>query len=170
MLRDSKWQFVTSAGGGVSLALSATGGKIVLTDPAGRNVNFYYGGVGGGPSVGVKLPKIGRLKKTGSGGNTAFPSTGRIYCLPGCRGADLTEADFQGVCVFAEGAGGLIVGVSGDVMFLGGNPAWLLTLPAGGGMSVDVFLKSCNALLLMAGVNAGLQAGAGLSGYLGYLR
>jgi hypothetical protein len=171
--RESAWKFVTSSGFGVSLEVAATGGKIVLRNPQGKEVNFYYGAVGAGLSTpSLKLPKLGKLKKSGGGSAANFPSKGAVYMLSQFQGKELAESDLQGGCVFIEGAGGLLVGAAADAMLLGGNPVWLLmaTNPGLAAQAVPPFLKSCKAVLLMAGLNAGLQASIGVTGYAGYLR
>jgi hypothetical protein len=172
--RPSQWEFKTSSGLGVALEVAVTGGTIVLRDPHKKEVNLHYAGVGAGPNIGIKLPKIGKLKKSGAGSSKSLPSTGKVYMLPAYPGEELKHADFQGGCMFVEGAAGLIAGVAGNVMFLNGDiPRFLIAVAQNPGNplpAVYTFLESCRVLLLTGGVNVGVQASIGFTGYLGYLR
>ncbi len=181
--KKSAWDFQTFGGGGVGVGwVAAAGGAVVLRNPTGTDETFYYGGAGGGASVGLKLPKIGKLQvkvpkvqgKQGfaaAGAPFSFPSGGALYVTDACSGPDLTKSDIQGLCVFVEIGGGLALGASGIAMLLGASPAWLLGLtnPMTFPFTISMMMDSCPGLLLMAGANVGVQAGGGVAGILGAL-
>ena len=170
--RESQWKFVTFGGGGASFAISVSGGTFVLSDPAGAQKSFWYGGVGGGPTWGAKLPKIGKVQlRPVAGAPTAFPSTGIVYATSNCPGEDLVHGDFQGVCAFVEAGGGLVAGGSGLVMLAGlqgSTSYWDRVLAAlSPALQVYQLISSARAVIPMAGVSVGIQAGGGISGYVG---
>ncbi|MEY4579486.1 MAG: hypothetical protein RL701_4189 [Pseudomonadota bacterium] len=95
-LRASKWEFVTSNGGGISIGMGAgEGGSITLKEPQARkDVKFYYGALGAGLSWGVKIPKLGKVHVPGvSGSSESFPSYGTLYLTPSFARSELTVAD-----------------------------------------------------------------------------
>ena len=171
-VRPSAWQFVTFGSGGVGVGFfAASGGTIVLKSPAGNDISFYYGGAGAGLSAGLKIPRLGRVQiptrggpGTGSVGPTAVPSTGTIMVTGNVAG-ELTESDIQGCCAFVEAGGGLIVGGSGVALLAGCNPAWLAVPVIG----PERFTNSARALIMMAGLNVGVQAQVGITASIGYL-
>jgi hypothetical protein len=174
--KKSGWEFVTFGGGGLSagalLQGGVSGGTVVLKDLQGKEVSFYYGGAGVGIGGGLKLPKLGRVNLNNKGGTlgpTAFPSTGTLYVTDQIAGDDVTQGDLQGLCCWVEVGGGLLVGASGTAMLLGMNPAYLALCATPVTMSVGTQLLagSAKAVLLMAGINAGLQAGGGAIEYFG---
>ncbi len=179
--RESQWKFNTSSTGGLGVAFVAVaGGVIYCTAPGGAIVSFRYGAAGVGYSAGFKLPRIGKIqvqvwgKSVGVGAAAApaaFPNRGRIYISESFGRDELTRSDITGACMFVEVGGGLIVGGSGTAMLLGMNPLLLPTLmihpPVAIGQSL--FVQSATAVLLMAGVNAGLVAGGGIAGFVGGL-
>lgn len=184
--KKSAWDFVTFGSGGIGLEFfAAEGGTIVLTNPSTKNnESFYYGGAGVGLSAGLKIPKIGKVQiptpkggLTGSGGPTAFPSTGTVFVMDGCSGNDLTTSDIQGICCFVEVGGGIIVGGSAAAMLVGLDAARLLALgpatavggPVGSNLAMQFLIASAKGLILMAGVNAGIQAQIGGAAYGGLL-
>jgi hypothetical protein len=181
--KSSAWDFVTFGSGGIGLGyFAAEGGTIVLKNPStGIDESFYYGGAGVGLSAGLKLPKIGKVQintrkgpLTGAGGPTAFPSTGTVMVTDACPGADLTTSDIQGLCCFTEVGGGLIVGGSAAGMYVGLDAVRLAAfaasaLPFGSSLASQFLLASAKAIILMAGINAGLQAQIGGAVYMGYL-
>ena len=168
--KRSAWQFVTFGSGGVGIGFVAiAGGQVVLKDPSGSDHTYTYAGAGGGLSAGLKIPKIGKVQintragsVTGSVGPTAFPSTGTVF-LTDNAGSDLTESDIRGTCAFTEAGGGLIAGGSGVAMYVGVNPL-LLAVPLYG---IQLFLNSAKGVILMAGLNVGIQAQVGISGCVG---
>ena|SRR5437660_5829165 len=183
--KESAWQFVTSSTGGFGIEfVAAEGGALYLKDPSGKPDSFYYGSAGLGLAIGFKLPKIGKLnvrirgKSVGGAVAPAFlPNAGKLYVLDGCQRNELTESDIQGVCMFLEIGGGVILGVSATAMLVGMNPAWLATAIAAGlpgGAVVTMYgyqrlLDTATGLLIMGGMNAGVQAGVGGAAFLGGL-
>lgn len=186
-LRLSKWTYSTGAGGGLSVEiLMATGGTIVLSDPAGHEQNFYYGGVGAGIGLGLKIPKIKlpkfstpeiklppiRGRSVGAGGSTLdFPSYGAIYMTNAFRGSELSRSDFQGGTIYVDGSLSAIYGWAGDAMLLGMNPALLAAGLAAPGLSwlVQQAISEAPAVLLMRGQTVGFQAGGSIGILAGYL-
>lgn len=178
----SAWEFVTFGSGGISVGFfAAEGGTIVLKDPTtGNDVNFYYGGAGAGLSAGLKIPKIGKVQintrkgpVTGSLGPTEFPSTGTFLVTDSCETDELKLSDIQGLCAFGEVGGGLIAGGSACAMYVGLDPVRLLSLaalPFAAPTAIQFYLNSAKGILLMAGLNVGLQAQIGAASYCGYLR
>lgn len=183
ILKPSAWQFTTSSSGGIGVEfVVAEGGKIFLKDPTGNAVSFAYGGAGIGLAAGVKLPKIGKLQVnvkgkglTGAIAPAQFPNGGKIYVLDSFSGTELTTSDLQGVCMFLEIGGGMVAGVSATAMLLGMSPVYLAAcaaasaLPAAAALLSQDLLNSATALLVMGGLNAGIQAGGGVGAYLGGL-
>jgi hypothetical protein len=171
--KESAWKFNTFGSGGLSVGFVAvSGGQVVLDDPSGNATTFTYGGAGGGLSAGLKIPKIGKIQiktpkgpATGSGGPMAFPSTGALYITDAFKGDELSTSDIQGLCAFVEVGGGIIGGGSGVAMLLDLNGWWLAGIPT----TVPLLLGSASAMLLMAGLNVGVQAQVGGAAYLGYM-
>ncbi len=178
--KESAWKFVTSSSGGLGIEFfAAEGGVIYLQNPAGDTIPFKYGAAGAGLSFGFKLPKIGKLRIPIKGKSAAgviapadFPNAGKIFILDTFAGDELTRSDITGVCEFLEIGGGLIAGGSGTAMLLGMNPVWLAAFLGGplGMVAANIGLQhSATAILVMAGVTAGIQAGAGGAAFLGGL-
>ena len=178
LIRPSAWTFVTSGTGGVNVDIfAATGGAIDLLNPAGKPQNFHFGSAGVGAGVGIKLPKIGKLEirpeKLGKaiGGviaPKAFPNAGTIYMTSFFAGRELTPADFRGVCIVIDGGAGLLVGYSGTLMLLSIYPERFALQIASPIMSLLVGQAEPKAILLTRGLNVGVQAGAGITGTIGY--
>lgn len=178
--KQSGWEFVTFGSGGLSVGfVAAEGGTVVLKDLSGEERQFYYGGAGGGLSAGLKIPKIGKVRIksragdiTGNVGPTAFPSTGALFVTDNCSGDDLTESEIQGPCAFIDVGAGLIAGASGTAMAVGLNPLYLMALAAGPmatPFAAQLLISSAKGVLLMAGLNVGIQAQIGGAALLGYL-
>lgn len=183
----SAWSFVTSSSGGIGVEfVVAEGGMIYLTDPKGTAVAFKYGAAGAGLSVGFKLPKIGKIaipiKGKSVGGvvaPAAFPNAGKLYVLDTCPNSDFTREDITGVCMFGEVGAGLIVGVSGTAMVFGMSPAWAAAVAAAAASGplgqaalpyLDMkMMNTATGILVMGGVNAGIQGGAGIGVFVGGL-
>lgn len=95
-LRRSAWNYETGATGGAGIGyVVGSGGKIILTDPAGVQQTFYYGGLGAGLSAGFKIPKVKLPALTykgkgisGAGSATAFPSGGYVFMAPFSKAAN----------------------------------------------------------------------------------
>jgi len=178
--KDSLWQFSTSSSGGLGVEFVAIeGGKIWLTDPAGNTVTFYYGAAGAGLAAGLKLPKIGKvqlkIRGKGAGGVAApasFPNAGKVYVLDTFAGEELTKSDISGVCLFVEAFGGLVGGGSATAMVFGMSPVWLgmaAALAPISSLAIQRMLSTATGVLLMAGVNVGIQAGGGFGAFIGAL-
>lgn len=186
-LRQSAWKYSTGAGGGVSIEfVMASGGDIILTAPDERAQSFYYGGVGVGFGVGLRLPRIKLPKFTipeiklpkiagrsvGAAGSTFdFPSGGQVFMTSAFRGEELTRSDLQGATVYVDGAAGAIVSQAGTAMLLGINSAKLalgLSSPSLIWMAEEAIFQA-PALLYMHGRSAGLQAGFGAGVLIGYM-
>ncbi|ROL63161.1 hypothetical protein BK634_30435 [Pseudomonas chlororaphis] len=186
-VNESKWQYSTASGGGLTVALVAgSGGSIILRSPQGQDVSFRYGGVGVGVGVGARLPRIGKInikvKGTGvaaAGAAEAFPSTGKVFVSDALKASDLTSDDITGPCVYTEVAAGLVVGGSATALLFGLDPkllAMYLALNSNPATSLIAaqlvnrqLLQSAKGAVVMVGMNAGAQAGAGVGIFLGYL-
>ncbi|MBN3723258.1 hypothetical protein [Burkholderia sp. Ac-20379] len=181
-LRRSQWEYQTGSTFGASVEfVVGSGGEILLKNPTGTVQRFWYGGLGLGLGAGVKLPKI-RLPKlsisgkaiSGSGSAEAFPSTGWVYMTSAFSGNELERSDLQGGAVYLDGSAELILGGgSGSVMLLGINAALLslaLSQVAINPFMLEQVMQHAKALLVMVGVNAGLNAGGmGFGGGVGLL-
>lgn len=178
----STWQFVTSSSGWLGVGfVAAEGGTISLKDPLGNARTVVYGGAGPGLSEGFKVPVLGKkIRIDGRDASSGvapsfFPNTGIIYILDSFSGDELSLSDIRGVCAFLEVEGGLIGGASGTAMLLGMDPILLAEVVAASVFGpLDIIfairlLKSATSVLLMAGTNAGLQAGGGGAICLGVL-
>jgi hypothetical protein len=177
--KESAWTFETSATGGVGVEFVAVeGGAIYLRDPKNKPVTLHFGAAGAGISWGIKLPKIGKVNLPKVRGKTvggvvapaAFPNVGKLYILDTFRGAELTRRDITGACAFVEVYAGGVAGGSASAILFGMNPLWLAGI-ALGPLAVTVtetkLLASATGLLLTAGLNVGVVAGAGIGGFLG---
>jgi hypothetical protein len=173
--RESAWKFETFGSGGISIVVSGTVGTVELTDPGGKLTSFWYGGIGAGPSGGLRLPKFGKVKLKGTGtvAPTWFKSTGVVLVTDNCPGDDLTISDLRGVCAFVEAGAGLIGGGSGLVMLAGlrESTSWWQKALSGVSALYNVYstLNSARAVIPMAGLNVGVQAGWGVTGYIGFM-
>lgn len=167
--KASAWSFDTFGSSGANVGVFAGSlGTVVLKNPQGKSVNFWYGGFGAGLGFGLKLGKLKiKLRASANVGPTAFRSTGKLYILDNLDHDELSKSDIQGPCAFFEVGGGLIGGGSGTAMLVGLDPKFLpmLTNP----LLTQVLVNSGKGLLLMAGFNVGMQAGGGGSALLGFL-
>ncbi|MFP3503836.1 hypothetical protein [Burkholderia sp. SIMBA_062] len=187
IFRHSDWTYKTGATGGVSLELAvASGGTIVLADPSGQLFDFYYGGIGIGYGVGlripkiklprfsipeIKIPKIAGHEVGGAGSLKSFDSAGLIYMAPAFDGKELSKSDFQGATVYLDGGVGVGYGKAGTAMLLGINPAQLalgLSSPAMMWLAENA-IAHARAALVMGGTTVGLIAGGGAGILVGYL-
>ena len=190
----SAWTFETSGTGGVGFGFFAmSGGEIKLYDPKKGEHAFWFGGAGGGLSVGVgkiigmlaKLGKftrlaqiVGKLDPKDIGSRRAVSAApewlsnhGVVFALAGCGGPDLTEADFPGACIYLDLGASLIYGYSGEILLMNCNPQAVAALEAGGlaGELMFMTLLRPHAMLLSCGPSRGLQANVGVSVCIGYL-
>jgi len=183
----SRWAYQTASGGGLTVALVAgSGGSIILRSPEGKDVSYRYGGVGVGAGFGARLPRLGKIniqikgKSVGAAGAAeAFPSFGKVFVSDALASRDLTEDDITGPCMYTEVAAGLVVGGSASALLFGLDPKLLalsVALSANPATSLIAsstvnrqLLQSAKGAVVMAGMNAGVQAGGGAAIYLGYL-
>jgi hypothetical protein len=177
--RQSKWTFITAGNAGINIDIFAvSGGQIVLSDPKNKVVRFNYGGAGAGIGLGFKLPKVGKIEFrpkplgkaiSGAVGPESFPNHGIVYITEFFKGAELAQSDISGACMFIDGGAGLVAGYSTTIMLLGIDPTVLvanLALPL---LDIVAVRARPNAVLLIRGPNVGLQFGAGVAGFLGYV-
>ncbi|MDR5741429.1 MULTISPECIES: hypothetical protein [unclassified Caballeronia] len=177
LLRPSEWSYSTGATGGVCAdVVVASGGSIVLSDPDAKDEAFYYGGIGAGMGVGIKIPRLklpglNGKEVGGAGSAKSFPSGGAIFMTDAFRGSELSRRDIQGATVYVDAGGGLLLGAGGSVMFLGINSAELILGLSSPGMLylAERAIAQAPALLVMGGITAGLQAGLGVGLLAGYL-
>ncbi|MGY2286590.1 hypothetical protein [Pseudomonas gingeri] len=186
-VNESHWQYQTASGGGLSVALLAgSGGSIILRSPQGENVSYRYGGVGVGVGFGARLPRFGKIniqvkgKSVGGvGAAEAFPSTGKVYVSDALVSRDLTSDDITGPCLYTEVGLGLVVGGSATALLFGLDPKLLaLAAAVSSNPATSVIasatvnrqlLQSARGAVVMAGMNAGVQAGGAAAIYMGYL-
>lgn len=183
----SKWQYVTASSGGLTVMFAAgSGGSMTLQSPEGKAESFRYGGLGAGIGFGARLPRFGKVNIAikgksvgGAGALEAFPSTGQVFVSDALANRDLTRDDITGACVFLEVGGGLGIGGSATAMLFGLDAKLLAitlamnTTPVGAVLGPLVMqrqlLQSAKGAVVMAGMNAGVQAGGGGAIYLGGL-
>jgi len=178
---ESAWEFKTSGAGGLGLGIVvAEGGILFFKDPGGQNMTFRYGAAGVGYSIGLKLPKIGKLQLKGRGAGAAaappsFYNVGKLYILDSFKGNELTKEDIRGVCAFVQLGAGVVAGGSDTALLVGMNPVFLaasigaLPVPLAMVFFQSQLVKSATGLLMMRGLNVGVQAGFGSGIYLGGL-
>jgi outer membrane protein OmpA-like peptidoglycan-associated protein len=193
-VRDtSKWTYDTSESRGASVAIvAAETGKLILKTPAGQRFAFDFAAVGAGASFGFKLPGIGKLQNGGVSvsanySSQANTSGGIVYTLDSFHGKELEPRDFTGFCLLIEIGAGFVAGVNGAAMIchltprdlIEGIPQEFLIDTAVGQFGADVLnkagitdklgIQNATAVILMYGLNQGLQAFAGGTAYLGYV-
>ena len=186
-VNESRWQYQTASGGGLTVVMVAgSGGSIILRSPEGENVSYRYGGVGVGVGFGARLPRFGKINiqikgksVAGAGAAEAFPSTGKVFVNDALVNSDLTSDDITGPCMYTEVGVGLVVGGSATALLFGLDPKLLAlsvalsTNPATSLIASTTvnrqLARSAKGALVMAGVNAGVQAGGGAAIYMGYL-
>lgn len=178
LYHHSDWTFDTSAGGGIGIGIFAmSGGLVRLKDPAGNPQSFYYAGIGGGLSEGLKIPKLPKITMPKIGGKgvggamstTDFPSYGVVYRKSVFAGQELTRGDIQGATIYFEGGAGLIAGISGSIMFFGMNRAifaGMTTIVLAPVVGPALFASS-TGVVIFGGANVGYQAGGGIAGLIG---
>ena len=169
--RKSKWEFITSNGGALSLGIAgAEGGSVTLEEPqTKRRVTFYYGALGVGPSFGVKLPKIGKMKMPGvTGSSESFTSAGLVYMTREYSGKELKERDIGGGFCFVEVGGGAAWGGAAYAKIFGMDDALVAASPLNPAF-LRLAKESATGYLLFGGATFGMQAGGGLSGFAGVM-
>ena len=169
-LKQSKWMFDTSNGGNLAMGvIAAEGESITLKDPSGKTVKFYYAALGVGLGVGVALPKLGKFQLPGASGSSELMySAGSVYMSPEFHGAELTVTDIQGGCLFGEASAALTWGHGGYVMSFGMNMA-LFGAGVLNPLARAYAHQSVKGYLLFHGYNYGLQAGASVGSFMGYM-
>jgi hypothetical protein len=126
--RVSRWEFVTSNSGGLTVGfIGGEGGSVTLKEPGTkREIKFIYGALGACVGVGVKLPKLGRVTLPGvSGSSELFTSGGLVTMSPFFTGSKLRADDIEGGCSFVEIGGGAAWGGAGYALTFGMNTAAL---------------------------------------------
>ncbi|WHS59440.1 hypothetical protein [Pseudomonas sp. G2-4] len=186
-VNESRWQYQTASGGGLTVVMVAgSGGSIILRSPQGEDVSYRYGGVGVGAGFGARLPRFGKVNIQikgksvgGAGAAEAFPSTGKVFVSDALVSRDLTSDDITGPCMYTEVGVGLGIGGSATALLFGLDPKLLaLSMALSSNPATSLIAstlvnqrlaKSAKGALVMAGMNAGLQAGGGAAIYIGYL-
>ena len=176
-LRKSSWKFITAGNFGVNIDVFAlSGGQIVLQNPQHKTVRFDYGGGGVGVGFGVTLPKIGKVEIkhlgrsiTGTAGPESFPNHGDVYETNFFKGTELKAKDFEGACMFIDGGMGMVGGFSTTILYAGIDRSKLAFAMKSPIMSLAMLNAQPNAVIYIRGPNMGLQFGAGVAGYLGYV-
>ena len=112
---------------------------------------------------------------------SALPNTGILYITNAFKGKELTKDDIKGVCMISEISLGLGVGGSATAMYLGMSMSSmgpdLVRISSGflGNLIIDElgifddYEGSCMAVLIMTGLNIGVQAGGGFTESIGIL-
>ncbi|WP_339477727.1 MULTISPECIES: hypothetical protein [unclassified Pseudomonas] len=186
-VNESRWQYQTASGGGLTVVMVAgSGGSITLRSPQGEDVSYRYGGVGVGIGFGARLPRFGKINiqikgksVAGVGAAEAFPSTGKVFVSDAMANRDLTSDDITGPCMYTEVGVGLVVGGSATALLFGLDPKLLaLSVALSSNPATSIIAsttvnrqlaRSAKGAVVMAGVNAGVQAGGGAAIYMGYL-
>jgi outer membrane protein OmpA-like peptidoglycan-associated protein len=169
-IRKSKWKFKTSTSNSVSIDfIGGQNSSFVLTSPDGSNVTFRYLAAGAGVSAGAN---IGTSSSTEDNW-----SVGDIFMTDGFSGrGDLEVSDIEGACQIFDAGAGVIGGISGTVMALGIPTKSIphhLARTSLIGTAVSVVRgetdspTDARALLIMTGVNKGLNISIGVMGSYG---
>jgi hypothetical protein len=95
-------------------------------------------------------------------------SAGRVYMSPEFQGNELTVADIEGGCLFGEAGAALTWGHSGYVMSFGMNTA-LFGAGVLNPLARAYAHQSVNGYLFFHGNNYGMQAGANIGSFMGYM-
>jgi len=186
-VNESRWQYQTASGGGLTVVMVAgSGGSIILRSPEGEDISYRYGGVGVGAGFGARLPRFGKINiqikgkgVAAAGAAEAFPSTGKVFVSDALVARDLTSDDITGPCMYTEVGVGLGIGGSATALLFGLDPKLLaLSMALSSNPATSLIAatlvnqrlaKSAKGAVVMAGINAGLQAGGGAAIYIGYL-
>ena len=114
-----------------------------------------------------------------AGAAEAFPSTGKVFVSDALVNSDLTSDDITGPCMYTEVGVGLGIGGSATALLFGLDPKLLaLSVALSSNPATSLIAsttvnrqlaRSAKGAVVMAGVNAGLQAGGGAAIYIGYL-
>jgi hypothetical protein len=174
-VRESPWEFVTSAGVEFSIGtpiahvgLNGTTGAIWVKGRGNSaTIRLTYAGAGG--SVGLALIPFP--------GNFSFsipqmPSSGKIYQLP-FAGKTLSLNELKGAFVLLGVAGDFGPGWGQSAMFLGGDIriAIAMSVVTSAAMQVPTLIATSNACVRFGGMVAtALPANLGFSAYVGCLQ
>ena len=171
--RESDWKFVTSAGAMLSVAtpvahlgvVGAGGALWVKRDADPSPTRLTFGSIGG--TLGLSLIP--------SPVNFSFsipemPSSGTLYSLF-AAGRTLTRDELSGAMIAYEVGADFGPGVSGCLMFIGGN--WSLAsavMGPGAALAIPVLVASSKAVVRFGGMTATVLP-ANVSGnfYIGYI-
>ncbi|MFP3568132.1 hypothetical protein [Paraburkholderia sp. SIMBA_030] len=179
-IRESKWNYNTSATAGLGVELlSMSGGRIVIDDPEKQAQGFSYSGFRFGlvniPIPKIHLPPLPALNReiSGTGSVEDFYSNGYLYMTDSFHGKELTKSDIQSGTVYLDAGTGFLAGYGLSVMLLGINAALLMPWLVNPGLFSNLAsnaIKSAPALLFMHGESEGLIASiGGVSAMIGYL-
>ena len=167
--QPSGWNFVTSAGGDITLetpvvnvGAGISGGLIDVQNGSGPVQRLYYGGIGGGVGLGLVPSPIDIGFSI-----TAFPSYGVVYRMP-AAGSTLSFNEFKGNCLFYQGGAQFGPGGSAVLMFTGANPFIISMLPTT--LQFMGIVALSHAAIAFAGMNANLLPGEiGVSAMVGIM-
>ena len=176
--RLSRWTYNTGASGSGSIGmLSASGGMIVLDDPAGtpQRFDFVSYGIGVGKRIAQKfrLPDIspkmlnGR-EIAGIGSPTDFDAAGEVYMTPSFHGQELSVSDLCGATNTIDVTGGFLIARGKMWLYAGIQPALMLAgivNPAFMGLA----LNTAKARIEMRGISEGLIDGIAATSSIGVL-
>lgn len=185
-VNESRWQYQTASGGGLTVVMVAgSGGSIILRSPQGEDVSYRYGGVGVGVGFGARLPRFGKINIQIKGRASVRPVRRSLLqrwqsvCQRRLVDRDLTSDDITGPCMYTEVGLGLGIGGSATTLLFGLDPKLLalsVVLSSNPATSLIAsttvnrqLARSAKGAVVMAGMNAGLQAGGGAAIYMGYL-
>ena len=187
--RLSGWTFDGSNSAGLKIIASVTGGNIDVKSPRGESRRFWYGGIGGGPGAGIKLPVKGKvvnldtvvkkytsqLGKREANGTAFFPNGGWIL-VNERRSSDLEISHFQGPIVLVEASANIVFGISGSFMLIGLADRWpdtealfaFLNNQVAG--TIEALISSSAGIIASGGLGAAAAASIGAVAYAGYMR
>ncbi|OLL33148.1 hypothetical protein BTH42_04205 [Burkholderia sp. SRS-W-2-2016] len=181
ILRESQWEFVTSAGAGIGFdSFTADAGMFVVRNRAGLKHQYKYSGFGPGFTSTLTsllripkfaLPKIVVQKGElgGAGATSDFDAAGKLYLTSSFKGADIENPkSLEGGTMYLEGAAGYLFGGTGSFMLLGVN-RYLLMFGIVRPEFIGRAIQSAAAALVMASDNAGLQNSIGFSFKVGQI-
>jgi hypothetical protein len=193
--RKSDWEFSNSNTAGIGLAfLAGNGGTIDLLNPQKKIVQFSYATIGTGASYSIKIPNVtlglgkgGTLPAGFVQGPSVLPNRDALYMTKQFKGKELTADDLRGTCACLDLSAGMGAGISLTAMALNLDLHFdahtmfhqvLMPLVLGGPAAELVNTRvlgekeasTGTAVLFMVAMTAGAQAGAGITGTIGYLK
>lgn len=82
-VNESRWQYQTASGGGLTVALLAgSGASLVLRSPQGEDVHYHYGGLGVGVGFGARLPRFGKVNIRIKGKTVGGAGAAEAFLVP----------------------------------------------------------------------------------------